>query len=251
MSMPKYLFTSILAALGLAGLLTAAQAADNAPKIKVLLISGDDVEPAHNWREQSAATKDVLMASGKFDVKVREDAGILEAKSSLDRYDVVFLTSFNAKTPTLSAEAKENLLNFVKSGKGFFVPHLATASQRMGRVRQALRPQVGHGHLRPRPAQRLHGQDRRSGASDHQGPGRLHTDDELYAKLQGDTHIHVLLTADSDWSKKTEPLVLRSEYGRGRVVHEAYGHDRKALMTPTVQKIIIRGTEWAATGKVQ
>jgi type 1 glutamine amidotransferase len=76
------------------------------------------------------------------------------------------------------------------------------------------------------------------------------TNDELYAKLQGDEDIQVLVTADSDWSKKTEPLVYVKRYGQGRVVYNAYGHDRKALMTPNVQKIIARGTEWAATGKV-
>jgi type 1 glutamine amidotransferase len=39
-------------------------------------------------------------------------------------------------------------------------------------------------------------------------------------------------------------------YGKGRVVQNAFGHDRKALMTPNVQTIITRGVEWAATGKV-
>jgi type 1 glutamine amidotransferase len=76
------------------------------------------------------------------------------------------------------------------------------------------------------------------------------TDDELYAKLCGDGPIHVLVTADSPWSKKTEPLVFCLDYGQGRVVHNAYGHDGKALQTPEVQKIIARGVEWAATGKV-
>ena len=43
----------------------------------------------------------------------------------------------------------------------------------------------------------------------------------------------------------------RRQHGKGRVVHNAYGHDRKALMTPNVQKLIARGVEWAATGKVK
>ena len=60
----------------------------------------------------------------------------------------------------------------------------------------------------------------------------------------------MLVSANSDWSKAIEPLVFVQNYGKGRVVHNAFGHDRKALMTPNVQKIITRGTEWAATGKV-
>ena len=70
----------------------ASQAADAPPsKIKVLLITGDDVAPAHNWREISVATRDILVSSGKFDVKVCEDAGVLESAASLGRYDLVFL----------------------------------------------------------------------------------------------------------------------------------------------------------------
>jgi hypothetical protein len=84
-----------------------------------------------------------------------------------------------------------------------------------------------------------------------QGLADFEADDELYAKLQGDAPITVLIEADSDWSKKTEPLAFTVEYGKGRVFHETLGHDAKAVNNPTVQKLIQRGCEWAATGKVQ
>jgi type 1 glutamine amidotransferase len=84
-----------------------------------------------------------------------------------------------------------------------------------------------------------------------QGLSDFQADDELYAKLQGDAPIHVLVTADSPWSKKTEPLAFTLEYGRGRVFHETFGHDGKALANPAVQKLIQRGCAWAATGKVE
>ena len=71
-------------------------------------------------------------------------------------------------------------------------------------------------------------------------------DDELYAKLQGDAPIRVLLQAESDWSKKTEPLAFTLDYGKGRVFHHTFGHDAKALSTPEVQKLIVQGTAWAA-----
>lgn len=76
-------------------------------------------------------------------------------------------------------------------------------------------------------------------------------DDELYAKLQGETPIDVLAEADSAWSKKIEPLVFTLNCGQGRVFHETFGHDVKALQHPSVRKIIQRGCEWAATGKVE
>src|SRR5690242_6672266 len=104
------------------------RAADTPPKIKVLLVTGDDVLPYHNWQETSAATRDLLTACKKFDVKVCEDAGILESNASLQRYDLIFLDLFNAKTPTLTPTARENLIAFVKGGKGFALSHLSSAS---------------------------------------------------------------------------------------------------------------------------
>ena len=71
-------------------------------------------------------------------------------------------------------------------------------------------------------------------------------DDELYSKLQGDAPIHVLVQADSDWSKKTEPLAFTLSYGSGRVFHHTFGHDPKALSTPEVKALIVQGTTWAA-----
>jgi hypothetical protein len=103
-------------------------AAAEAAKIKVLLVTGDDVSPAHNWFEVSQAVREVLLASGKFDVKICEDAGVLDSAAALDRYDLVFLQFYNAKAPTLSDSGKANLLKFVSGGKGFAVSHLSSAS---------------------------------------------------------------------------------------------------------------------------
>ncbi|NLH44492.1 MAG: ThuA domain-containing protein [Planctomycetes bacterium] len=218
--------------------------------IKVLLITGDDVG-AHPWREMSETTREILVNSGKFDVKVVEDPLILESATALKNYDVIDFLIYSAKMPELPAQAQENLLNFVKGGKGFFVQHLASASfpkwEEFGKLcgRKWVMGTSGHG---PRAVFKANIADKQhpitAGLSD------FDVDDELYAKLQGNEKIQVLVTADSDWSKATEPLVFIQNYGQGRVVHNAFGHDRKALMTPNVQKIIARGTEWAATGRV-
>src|SRR5208282_3652792 len=220
-------------------------AAETPAKIKVLLVTGDDVQPAHNWREVSQALRETLLASGRFDVRVCEDAGVLDSAATLGRYDLVFLAMYNAKTPTLSDGAKENLASFVKDGKGFAISHLSSASFKewvefpklCGRC--WVMGKSGHG---PRSVFQA-----RIANKNHpitQGLADFEADDELYAKLQGDAPITVLVEADSDWSKKTEPLVFTVEYGKGRVFHETLGHDAKALQNPTVQKLIQRGCEW-------
>jgi len=227
-----------------------AQPARKPTPIKVLLITGDDVS-AHPWREMSETTREILVNSGKFDVKISEDPLILESETALKNYDVIVFTIFSTKLKELPGQAQENLLNYVKEGKGFFVQHLASASfpkwEEFGKLcgRKWIMGTSGHG---PRAVFKANIVDKQhpitAGLSD------FDVDDELYAKLQGNEKIQVLVTADSDWSKATEPLVFVQNYGQGRVVHNAFGHDRKALMTPNVQKIIARGTEWAATGKV-
>jgi type 1 glutamine amidotransferase len=228
------------------------QAADAPAKIKVLLVTGDDVTPAHNWLEVATATREFLTAAGKFEVKVCEDAGILDSAASLARYDVVYLSMYNAKTPTLSDQAKQNLLGFVKGGKGFVVTHLSSASFKEWPEFKALCGRIwvmgasGHG---PRSVFKARIADKTDAIS--RGLSDFEDDDELYAKLQGDAPIKVLVEADSDWSKKTEPLVFTLSYGEGRVFHHTFGHDGKALANQTVRTLIVRGTEWAATGKVK
>lgn len=230
----------------------AAQAAQAAPKIKVLLITGDDAAPSHDWRKVAPATRDILTASGKFDVKICEDPGILDSTASLNRYDLVFLAMFNARTPTITDTAKENLINFVKGGKGFVVSHLASASfKEWGEFnklcgRTWVMGTSGHG-----PRSKFMVKIATKDNPITKGLEDFEANDELYAKLQGATPINVLVTADSDWSKRTEPLVFTLEYGQGRIFHEAFGHDVEALENPSVRKLIVRGCEWAATGKVQ
>jgi type 1 glutamine amidotransferase len=228
----------------------AGSAAEKPIPIKALLITGDDVS-VHPWREISETTREILVKSGRLDVKVCEDPLILESKTALDSYDAIVFLIYSRTIDMPSGEARQNLLNFVKRGKGFFVQHLASASfptwEEFGKLcgRKWVMRTSGHG---PRSVFTSNVVNKEhpitAGLSDFE------TDDELYAKLQGTGPIDVLVSADSDWSKKTEPLVFTQSYGKGRVVHNAYGHDRKALMTPNVQKIIARGVEWAATGKV-
>ena len=158
---------------------------------------------------------------------------------------------YNRKRAKLSDQAKENLVSFVKGGKGFVVCHLASASfpkwpewpKLCGRY--WLMGKSGHGPRKPFTVKIT--------KVEHpitKGVKDFEVDDELYAKLLGDVKITVLAEADSKWSKKTEPLAFVFDYGKGRVFHSAFGHDRKAIVTPGVATLLVRGTEWAATGKV-
>ncbi len=215
-------------------------------KTKVLLITGFDVMPAHDWRETTRQTADVLLESGKFDVKVCEDIAILES-SRLDQYDVIVLNYGFWNEPDPSDQAKTNLLNYVKSGKGLVSLHFSCSSfqdwaeyrELLGRV--WVKGVGGHG---PRSVFKVNILNR-----DHPitaGVEDFEIDDELYAKLSGDAEIVVLATAYSDWSEATEPLLFVKHYGEGHVVHNLLGHDTRARETPAFKKLLIQGVAWAA-----
>ena len=88
----------MLVCIVVAGFSVVADAARRPGKIKVLLITGDDVG-AHNWREISETTREILVASKKFDVKVCEDPLILESETALKEYDVIVFTIYARRMP--------------------------------------------------------------------------------------------------------------------------------------------------------
>ena len=225
--------------------------AAEAAKVKVLIVSGDDVG-AHKWQETTPCTKDILDKAGTFDTTVVEGLAILDSTDELARYDVIYFMLYDNKKAGLGDEAKANLTKFVKDGKGFVVTHLASASfpkwEEWGKMcgRYWQMGKSGHGPGGEFECKVI--------AKDHpitKGLENFKTTDELYAKLQGEEKINVLVTADSTFSNKTEPLVWTVDYGKGRVAGHTFGHDKKAFESTGVQKIIVNATLWAATGKTE
>ena len=83
----------------------------------------------------------------------------------------------------------------------------------------------------------------------------MHTRDELYQQLRGPAnHMTVLATSYADETKggsgRHEPTILTIDYGDGRVFHTPLGHADYSFESVGFQTILLRGTEWAATGKV-
>jgi uncharacterized protein len=83
----------------------------------------------------------------------------------------------------------------------------------------------------------------------------LHAKDELYDTLRGPAEgMHILATAYSDpnfdGTGKHEPMVMVLPYGAGRVFHTVLGHADYSMKCVGFQTLLLRGTEWAATGEV-
>ncbi|MFV0419347.1 MAG: ThuA domain-containing protein [Dysgonomonas sp.] len=88
-----------------------------------------------------------------------------------------------------------------------------------------------------------------------------HATDELYDRMRGPGDIKDLLyTAYSDketgGSGREEPLIFTVAYGKGRIFHTMLGHvgndaeNNPSMQCTGFQVLLLRGSEWAATGKV-
>lgn len=83
----------------------------------------------------------------------------------------------------------------------------------------------------------------------------MHTKDELYEQLRGPgENMTILATAYADKKYKGsgnhEPIVMVLDYEDGRIFHTTMGHAGYSMECVGYKTLFIRGTEWAATGKV-
>ncbi|WP_346853946.1 ThuA domain-containing protein [uncultured Draconibacterium sp.] len=79
--------------------------------------------------------------------------------------------------------------------------------------------------------------------------------DECYAKLRGPGENMVILATGKDMSGKAptdrhEPMLMVLTYGKGRIFHTTLGHDDYSCESVGFIISLLRGVEWAATGKV-
>lgn len=80
--------------------------------------------------------------------------------------------------------------------------------------------------------------------------------DELYQRMVKLTTAGHHLLAEA-WSEAQfngtsgyEPMLITTRLGQGRGVNLLLGHDVAAMSNPAFQTLMLRGTEWAATGRV-
>jgi uncharacterized protein len=83
----------------------------------------------------------------------------------------------------------------------------------------------------------------------------MHTKDELYDRLRGPgTNMKILATAfastDHKGSGRHEPMVMTIDYKKGRVFHTPLGHADYSMECVGFITLFVRGTDWAATGRV-
>lgn len=273
---------SCLAAATLAIPALAAPVPTENPKLRVLLIDGQN---NHNWKATTPVLRKHLEASGRFEVAVatappaNDPAAMAKFNPSLANVDVIVSNYNGAAWPK---EFQQAFAGFVEKGGGLAVVHAADNSfpewpeyNAMigvggwgGRTEKSgpyLRIRDGKQVLDPTPGRGgSHGKQHefvvQTVTADHPItagiPAKwLHAQDELYDRLRGPAkNVTILAAAFADpktgGSGQTEPMLMAIGYGKGRVFHTTLGHDLPALRCVGFATTFQRGTEWAATGKV-
>lgn len=102
----RLIITTLLLPILVAGLFIA-RAVEELVKIRVLLITGDDVG-SHDWLTCAVATREVLQDSGRFTVKVVGSPEVLAKPKALAKTDLIYFLMYNASTPIFFEAGKEN-----------------------------------------------------------------------------------------------------------------------------------------------
>ncbi len=243
--------------IALLAVLLAAVVAQNAlgaaPPLKVLLLSGSN---NHDWKTTTPALKKIYEASGRFTVDVTDDPSRSDA-AMLAKYDVI--VSNWSGFPDMNGRqwgerAEKAFLDFVGGGKGFVLFHAASATFHTWPEYQKLAgatwgAATGHGTFH---AFKVTVTDTAHPVT--RGMKDFYITDELWHRMQAHADRHVLCTAASakaeGGSGLDEPVVLTTQLGKGRGLNVVLGHDTKTMENVAWQTLMLRGTEWAATGEV-
>lgn len=215
---------------------------DPGAPLRVLLFSGQN---NHDWKNSTPELQQILAGSGRFTVEVTDHPEQCTA-ATFAKYDVVLSnwnTFGNPAVTNWPAETRAAFLDFVRSGHGFVAVHAGSSSfydwpeyQQLSGASWKL-GQTSHG------APHLFTVTPSAGHPVTGGMAPFTTTDELWVKPGVDPAAIVLATADG------QPVALATSFGSGRGFTLLLGHDKGRMENAGFRSLLLRGLEWAATGK--
>jgi uncharacterized protein len=259
----------------------------SADKLQILIITGRHTYE-HDWRGTTNALRKMLEDTGRFDVRVTEEFRGASAET-LKHYDAILINYVGRWAYTDKEEirwgqqAEQVLFDFVRNGGGVVVYHTSLA---LGEPSWPEFEKMVGGTLRiaqtrrsPPNAFLFHVVNRQDPITQGMREYQWTFNDDMLTNLKWDptVKVNVLVTGFDDPASyvpklagpkyppalypadkmsglpnmgKENPLAWTTQYGRGRVYCVSLGHGPDTLQYDGVTSLIVRGAEWAASGKV-
>ncbi len=228
-----------------------------AEAVRVLILSGQNV---HDWKATTPFLEGVYANSGRFRVVgTVEDVSRITA-DTFARCDVI-VSNWTCH-PVMTGgpwapEGKKAFGDAIRSGKGLVQFHAACTACNDWEDFQEVSgltwkwQSTSHTAIYPfRVVVRDFSHPITQGLSD------FWIVDELYQKMAklSRSEFHLLLEAFADsaygGTEAWEPVLITTQLGKGRGVNFLLGHDIRAMRNLAWQTLMLRCTEWAATGEV-
>jgi uncharacterized protein len=237
--------------------------------------------PRYIWKAEREAAFLPLAGAGGAEL-LPEPKPDPEFKPDFSKYDVV-VSNFGWKAAPWPAETRLAFEKFMAAGGGFVSVHAADNSWPDWPEFNQMIGLGGWGDRSEKdgPAVYINAagetvRDLSPGKAGHHGPAGeflitmrnhthpitqglpdfwMHTKDECYSQLRGPAQNLTILATAADSPQlqaagRNEPMLMALTYHQGRVFHTTLGHDDYSFESVGFIVTFLRGTEWAATGKV-
>lgn len=232
---------------------TLALSGADAPPVRVLILTGRN---NHNWRETTPVLTSILKDSRRFAVTVTEKPETCTA-ALLAEHDALLSNWNNFGSKAGPGDWPESVrtafVDYVRDGGGVVVVHAGgTMFGEWTEFQQIIGATwgkgTGHGPMHEFEVRMA------AGHSITEGLASFRTTDELWHRMAVTGEPTTLATAFSAEEKRgsgqDEPVARITQFGEGRCFNLTLGHNATAMQSPGFRALLLRGTEWAATGKV-
>ena len=228
-----------------------------AEPLRVLILSGKNV---HDWKTTTPELQRIYEESGQFKIiEVLNDPATCTA-ATLSRCDVV-VCNWTAH-PEMHGHpwgevAERAISDFVRGGKGFVAFHAASTAYYDWPEFQQIVGLTWKWQFTSHTAYATF----KVAIDDHDHPitrglSDFWTTDELYQNMVSLTSsgyeqqlCNAFARTDISGTGKFEPMLITTQLGQGHGLNLLLGHDVPAMRNVGFRTLLLRGTEWAASGR--